>query len=260
MTGRSTVRAIDGCPGRSGFKTIRKLSFCSLLLCAIVLPGYNCARAGETVDLSGWTEVEGATLPDHWQPLKFPSISGTTSYKVVLDPSYGPVIRAQSSAGAGGIARSIAVDPRRYQILNWSWKIDNTLSGSSLLHPNGDDFPARLMISFKTESSARTAQRDNILCYVWATDESIGTIAVNPIHSHIRTVVAASGSDQRGTWLEMSRNIVDDYQQAFSKEPGAITGVALMTDTDNTESQALAWYGPVWLSTEKEKTPAAVGQ
>ena len=259
MTGHSTVRAINGCAGRPGCKTIR-LSFCSLLLCAVVLLTPNCARAGEMIDLSGWTEVEGAALPDHWQPLKFPSISGATSYKVVLDPVYGPVIRAQSSAGAGGIARSISADPREYQILNWSWKIDNTLSGSSLLHQNGDDFPARLMISFKTDGSARTAQRDNILCYVWATDESVGTIAVNPIHSHIRTVVAASGSDQRGTWLEMSRNIVVDYLQAFSEEPGPITGVALMTDTDNTGSQALAWYGPVWLSTGNEKMPAAVGQ
>jgi hypothetical protein len=95
---------------------------------------------------------------------------------------------------------------------------------------------------------------------VWATDESVGSIAVNPMHSHIRTVVAASGSDQRGTWLEMSRNIVVDYLQAFSEEPGTITGVALMTDTDNTGSRALAWYGPVWLSTGNEKMPAAVGQ
>lgn len=254
------VQAIDGCPGRPGIKVILKIFFSSLLLCAISLPAPNNAGARETIDLSSWTEVEGATLPDHWQLLNFPSISEATSYRVVQDPAYGPVIRAQSFAGAGGIFRSISVDPNKFQILNWSWKIYNTLSGSSLIHKNGDDFPARVMISFKTVGNARTGQRDNILCYVWATDDSVGSIAVNPIHSHIRTVVAASGNDQRGTWLEMSRNIVVDYLQAFSEEPGTITGVALMTDTDNTESEARAWYGPLWLSTGNEKTPGAALQ
>ena len=207
--------------------------------------------------LSGLTTVKNNKLPDHWQPLKFPSISTTTNYTIVNDTDYGPVILAESSSGAGGIFRSISVDSRTYPLLNWSWKIEATLPGSSLIHKSGDDFPARVMISFETKGLWRKGLQDNILCYVWASEDPVDSVAVNPIHRHIMTIVAASGTTHRGVWLELSRNIVEDYRRAFSEEPGMITGVALMTDSDNTGSEARAWYGPVWLSADNDPARSA---
>jgi hypothetical protein len=75
-------------------------------------------------------------------------------------------------------------------------------------------------------------------------------VAINPIHSNIQTFVAASGNERRGDWIAMSRNLVNDYRVAFSEEPGTITGLVLMTDSDNTGSEARAWYGPIWLSSD----------
>ncbi len=242
------ARPID--PGNLGTGKGRSLYqvFCYGLALVFASLAPIGALAVDRIDLSGLTAVEHNQLPEHWQPLTFPSIAAATSYKIVDDAVYGPVIFADSLSGAGGIARSISVDPEKYQILNWSWKIENTLPGSSLIHKSGDDFPVRLMISFATNDLVPKNSRDNILCYVWASEESIDSIAVNPIHNHIMTVVAASGNTHSGTWLELSRNIVDDYRRAFSAKPGRITGVALMTDSDNTRSETRAWYGPVWLS------------
>jgi hypothetical protein len=31
----------------------------------------------------------------------------------------------------------------------------------------------------------------------------------------------------------------------FGEAPGALVGMAIMTDSDNTRSRAKAWYGPV---------------
>ena len=236
-------------PGRG--KNLIYLICCGLAVFSAWLSP-NCGLALETIDLSGLAAIENNKLPNHWQPLKFPSIASATNYEVVHDTDHGPVILAQSSSGAGGIARSISVDPRKYQVLNWSWKIEDTLPGSSLVSKSGDDFPARVMISFETEGIGREGLKDNILCYVWASEDSVDSIAVNPLHRHIMTVVAASGNTQSGVWLELSRNIVEDYIRAFSEVPGRITGVALMTDSDNTRSEARAWYGPVWLSTDND--------
>ena len=38
-----------------------------------------------------------------------------------------------------------------------------------------------------------------------------------------------------------------DFRRAFGEEPGRLVAVALMTDTDNTQARAEAWYGPVEL-------------
>jgi len=48
-----------------------------------------------------------------------------------------------------------------------------------------------------------------------------------------------------GAWVSESRNIFDDYKTAFGKEPPMITGIAIMTDSDNTGESALAYYGDI---------------
>ena len=231
---------------------IRKAIFTGLMLCTLYLLVPGRAHAADSIDLSDWAAARAGSLPDKWQLLSFPSISAATSYEVVQDPVYGPVIEARSQAGAGGIGRSLSVETTSYPILKWSWKIHNTLPGSSLNSQSGDDFPVRVMISFKSTGKNRRGLQDNILCYVWALNEPVGTVAVNPVHRHIKTFVAASGDSSKGSWQEMSRNLVTDYRAAFSEDPGPITGVVLMTDSDNTESKALAWYGPIFLSADND--------
>jgi hypothetical protein len=48
-------------------------------------------------------------------------------------------------------------------------------------------------------------------------------------------------------WITYERNIRADYEKAFGEPPGALIGIGLMTDSDNTRSQAQAWYGPIAL-------------
>jgi hypothetical protein len=58
-------------------------------------------------------------------------------------------------------------------------------------------------------------------------------------------VVVRSGADDVGRWITEERNIVEDYRKAYGTEPPKISGVAIMTDTDNTKSSATAWYGDI---------------
>ena len=37
----------------------------------------------------------------------------------------------------------------------------------------------------------------------------------------------------------------EDYRLAFGEEPPAISGVAIMSDTDNTKERAVAYYGDI---------------
>ncbi len=57
--------------------------------------------------------------------------------------------------------------------------------------------------------------------------------------------VVESGSEKLQQWLTESRNVYADYKTAFGEAPAKITGVAIMTDTDNTRESAVAWYGDI---------------
>ncbi|MEQ1660364.1 MAG: DUF3047 domain-containing protein, partial [Hylemonella sp.] len=59
--------------------------------------------------------------------------------------------------------------------------------------------------------------------------------------------VVESGPSRLNQWLDYERDIRADYRKVFGEEPGRLIGVAIMTDSDNTQSQARAWYGPVEL-------------
>ena len=58
-------------------------------------------------------------------------------------------------------------------------------------------------------------------------------------------IVVESGAAHVGAWRTYSRNLVDDYRHAFGEEPPRISGVAIMTDTDDTRESAIAWYGNI---------------
>ena len=54
-----------------------------------------------------------------------------------------------------------------------------------------------------------------------------------------------SGEGQAGQWIRQERNALLDFLEAFKKEPPMISGVAIMTDSDNTGESVTAWYGDI---------------
>lgn len=83
--------------------------------------------------------------------------------------------------------------------------------------------------------------------YVWGNHSEPGSVIINPRTDRIRKLVLESGPAQLGRWLEYERDISADFQQAFGEAPGALVGIGLMTDSDNTRQQTSAWYGPMTL-------------
>ena len=60
-------------------------------------------------------------------------------------------------------------------------------------------------------------------------------------------VAVESGDEKAGTWITEERNVYEDYRTLFGEEPPVIGAVALMTDTDNTGGEAIAYYGDITL-------------
>jgi hypothetical protein len=212
----------------------------------------------------------GQTVPDGWTPLTFKKIPRQTKYEVVKDGDV-TVVRADSDASASGLTRPVKIDPREYPIIRWRWKVDNVLTRSDVSRKDGDDYPARLYVTFeydadkvqlskKLKYAAGRALFGDIpigtVNYIWETRTPVGTVVENAYTDFARMIVVESGLQKVGSWVDEERNILADYKMAFGEDPPLINGIAIMTDTDNTKERATAYYGDILFA----KQPRSVEQ
>ena len=211
----------------------------------------------------------GQAIPEGWKPLTFKKISKHTSYEVVKDGEV-VVVKAVSQASASGLTKEVRIDPKEYPVVRWRWKIDNVLQRSNVVLKEGDDFPARLYITFeydpdkvsfgkKLKFKAGQVLFGDIpiaaLNYIWETKTPVGTIVENAYTDFAKMVVVESGAQKVGMWIDEERNIYEDYKRAFGEEPPMINGVAIMSDTDNTKEQATAYYGDILFRKSVKTSP-----
>lgn len=200
----------------------------------------------------------GQDLPTDWEPISFSDIDTKTQYDLVAGDS-GSVVRARSEGGAAGIATERRIDLEKYPILEWRWKVEGVVEDGNARTKEGDDYPARLYITFDYQDLSFTDQvrlqalralgYDEIptraLNYIWANEVDRYTILENAYTDWVMMVAVQSGKENTGRWVTERRNVLADYRAAFGGEPPPVNGVALMTDTDNTNGEATAYYGDI---------------
>jgi hypothetical protein len=217
---------------------------------------------GDGITLT-WTTPRDASLPAGWSPLTFDKIPRHTRYSVAeVDGS--PVLKAQSERAASGLINALKADARALPLLRWRWKVENTLRKGDVTRKAGDDYPARIYVAFAYDPTrASLAQRIKYeaarliygaypphagLNYIWDTRAPVDTMVPNPFTDRVRMIVVESGDASVGMWRAYERDIYKDYKRAFGEEPPMISGIAVMTDTDNTGEAATAYYGDITLS------------
>lgn len=208
----------------------------------------------------------GETLPAGWEKQTFKNIDVHTNYSLVKD-GRTPVVKAVSNASSSGLIRKLRIDPETYPIIRWRWKIANIYQKGDVTKKQGDDYPARIYVMFAYDPEkvsglerfkykmARLVYGEHpplgAITYIWASKAAVGTIISNPYTGRVKMVVVKSGSTEANRWVTEERNIYEDYTAAFGRAPPTISGVAIMTDSDNTGESATAFYGDI-LFTRKQ--------
>ncbi len=105
-------------------------------------------------DFSGPMGSEG--LPNGWKHLYFNKISRHTRYKVVREGS-NSYLQNESDASASGVYREVALNPERYRYLSWRWKVQGILSKGDARTREGDDYPARIYVTFRYDPEKASA-------------------------------------------------------------------------------------------------------
>lgn len=200
------------------------------------------------------------TLPPGWKPLTFKKIERHTIYSLVKEND-SVVIKAVAEASASGLTREIKINSKEYPVVQWRWKVSNILKKGNVNRKEGDDYPARIYITFEYDSNKlgffEKIKYETIkllygqypphgaINYIWESKAPIGTAVPNPYTDRVKMIVVESGEAKLHLWVNEERNLYEDYKKAFGEEPPMISGVAIMTDTDNTGESAIAYYGDI---------------
>jgi len=202
----------------------------------------------------------GQAPPGGWDPFIVSPFSTRTEYRLV-ESDLSVVLEASAAGSASGFYRRIRIDPTRYPVLEWRWRVLQPLASADPRVPSRADSAARLVISFhgdvtRLDFVERTTLRlykalsgevlpYAMLMYIWSSGAPVGTIAPNNYTDKIQMIVVDSGSDRIGEWHEFRRNVLEDYRLAFGEEPWDIVAVGVMTDADKTRQKARAQYGDI---------------
>ena len=163
----------------------------------------------------------------------------------------------KSRKAASGLCYLIKFSPKKYPYLSWRWKVDEFPSRSQKADRprkswiERDDYAVRFYVIFPAMIFTNT----RCLEYVWSEDLPQGTILTSPFFKNIKLIVLESGKERIGEWVQEERNISEDYKAAFGRFPsGGVGSIALMTDSDNTQSNAEGGYSDIKVGYEKAIT------
>ncbi|MEI8267459.1 MAG: DUF3047 domain-containing protein [Betaproteobacteria bacterium] len=242
-----------GAPGASGGPVRRALLLAPLA--GLALQG--CAGWGGFLPPRGNPPAQA----DGWHDVPLPGKRLTRYAQVRKDGRLAVHARAQESASMW--RRKVDVSADQLGQARWAWRVDRLNAQASIADVDREDAVARVIFAFEGDRARLSARNRAMfdlaqaltgeappyatLMYVWETTKPVDTVVVNPRSDRIRKLVVDSGSDHLGTWRVHQRSLVADFERAFGEKPGALVAIGMMTDADNTQARAEAWYSPIEL-------------
>jgi len=230
-------------------------AFVGLSLAAGALSLVGCQHAPAPVPAA----PPSAQWTDGWMPFVLPGKTPTAYSAGLADGRW--VLHARSERSASMYRRALRIEPDRLGQLSFSWKVASVLPDADVRHSETEDAVVRVLLAFDGDParlSARTRMMFDLaqslsgesppfatLMYVWDSQAEVGSVVLNKRSDRIRKIVLESGPTQLGQWRSYQRDVRADYRRAFGEDPGALIGLAVMTDSDNTQSRAEAWYGEI---------------
>jgi hypothetical protein len=210
--------------------------------------------------------VQNLHAPEAWKHLNFPGKQPSTYAYSRKDGR--DALSAHAQASASMFRLPVRVEPADLAGLRFSWQVPQLIDLADMAQRDADDAPVRVVLAFdgdRTQFSTKNALLSELsraitgeelpyatLMYVWCNKRPVESIITNARTDRVRKLVVQHGPDQLNQWLDYERNIKADFERVFGEPPGALVGIAIMTDADNTRSQARAWYGTLSLTANRK--------
>jgi hypothetical protein len=191
-----------------------------------------------------------------WESLTFPKIKAHSTYSLVKEGDTS-ILKAESRASASAMVYRRTFNVYENPRIRWRWKVDQLSDWGDPREKARDDYPIRVYVMFSYDP-AQASLGDRLiygaakaiydkypphstLNYVWTGHNLSERIIVSPYTEKARIIILEKGKERVGQWVEESVHVLDDYRKAFGKDPPAVAGLAIMSDTDNTGESASAY-------------------
>ncbi len=196
-------------------------------------------------------------LPAPWQVVQLDQDIPPTRYRL---REWDGVIAVEAHAvkSMALLARPLEIDLAKTPVLCWRWRIDAPLKNADMTTRAGDDYAARVYLSFAVPPEtlglgtrlalglARALHGSQVpdaaINYIWDNRHAVGTWQANAYSDRTRMRVLRSGAADAGRWVDERRDVAADFRHAFGHAPARLSGLAIASDTDNTGEEARAGF------------------
>lgn len=213
-------------------------------------------HASEVVRLDHFAN-ESLKVPAPWQVVQLnkkvpPTVYRLTRWDGVM------AIEATAEQSMALLARPVEVDLNRTPVLCWRWRVDAPLVKADMATKAGDDYAARVYVSFALPPSeiswvlrsklalARSIYGDAVpdaaINYVWDNRYPVGTRKPNAYTDRTRMIVAESGAVNAGKWVVARHDVQQDVIAEFGSQQARMVQLSVASDTDNTGERAHAGF------------------
>jgi hypothetical protein len=196
------------------------------------------------------------------QPWRVVRIGKTkpTAYRVA-SIAKSPAVEARFDSSMALLARPIKVDLVQTPVLCWRWMVQGVVAKADIRKKSGNDFAARVYVAFDMPDSALSvgtkmklgmarrvlgmAVPDAAVTYVWDNRSAVGLTLKSPYTDRQQLIVAQSGNDRAGQWVNERVDVAADFGRAFAGKPGRPVELAIAADGDNTKTAGRAAFSDI---------------
>jgi len=213
-----------------------KKNFLKILLVFLILS--NAAIAEKTV-VFDFTE-------DEFETLQVKKVKGETTWSLGSNEN-GNFIKAEAEGKGSGLGKEVKIDLSKTPFINITWKVEKDLSGIVENSKKGHDYAARVFVIKKTGSTPLSNRAIN---YVFSSNNVVGKNWNSPYTKKSIDYVLSSTKDHLNVWVTVKANVKKDFMELHGIKVSDISGIAIMTDTDNSKLKAISYYQDIYFSAE----------
>ena len=159
----------------------------------------------------------------------------------------GNYYKAIADNAASGLGKEIKIDLNKTPIINITWKIEKDLPGIKENTKKGHDFAARV---FAVKKTGATPLSNRAINYVFSSNSEIGLNWPSPYTKKSIDNVLSTTKENLNEWVTVKSNVKEDFKKYHNLEVNELDGLAIMSDTDNSKMEAIAYYQNIYFSAE----------
>ena len=157
----------------------------------------------------------------------------------------GNFLKAVADNAASGLGKEVKIDLNKTPFINITWKIEKNLDGIKENTKKGHDFAARV---FAVKKTGATPLSNRAINYVFSSNSEVGMSWPSPYTKKSIDNVLASTKNNFNEWITVKSNVKEDFKKFHDLDVDELDGLAIMSDTDNSKKEAIAYYQNIYFS------------